>query len=457
VSGLARTMSTGRITSFFFLSSLFCVTFEKIHWSFGADVSLADVLAAAFVLVYALAYLGVGRRRLTRTGAILLCFLAAFALVYLIGFFNLDSQTAEHQFAKGLVKFVVHFLFLLCGLAWLARRSQGYYWRALGWFVAGLAFNCAYGVVQLLAARSGVNLDSALLSPLTGGASAINLYGIYNGASIFRINALTGDPNHLGIMLDLPLLVLTPLFLRLERDHPWRRRLTWLIAFFLLVEVATLSRSGILGLLVGFLVLTIPYRRKLFSRTVLAPVGGVAALLLVVFLARLSYFEKVLSTRVETGGSSTSAHFGVYDFIPQILNLHPLFGLGLNTFSVYYEAATGKTNWGPHSFYVSLIVETGLVGTLVFAAFLWFLFGRLGRARLLGRTLVARRDPLASRVMPLAWGMTAALAGTMAANVFYLTMSFYYFYAFALLALAVPVVFARHEPEPRVPGTSLRA
>ena len=39
--------------------------------------------------------------------------------------------------------------------------------------------------------------------------------------------------------------------------------------------------------------------------------------------------------------------------------------------------------------------------------------------------------------------MTAALVGTMAANVFYLTMSFLYFYVFAMLLLAVPAVFSR--------------
>jgi len=38
--------------------------------------------------------------------------------------------------------------------------------------------------------------------------------------------------------------------------------------------------------------------------------------------------------------------------------------------------------------------------------------------------------------------MTAALAGTMAANLFYLTMQFYYFYAFAVLVLALPLAFA---------------
>jgi len=39
--------------------------------------------------------------------------------------------------------------------------------------------------------------------------------------------------------------------------------------------------------------------------------------------------------------------------------------------------------------------------------------------------------------------MTAALVGTMAANVFYLTMSFLYFYVFALLLLVTPIVFSR--------------
>jgi hypothetical protein len=68
-------------------------------------------------------------------------------------------------------------------------------------------------------------------------------------------------------------------------------------------------------------------------------------------------------------------------------------------------------------------------------------FRRLRTARALGRNLAALGDPLAARVRPLAWGLTAALAGTMASNAFYLTMQFYYFYAFVALALAVPLVF----------------
>jgi hypothetical protein len=88
-------------------------------------------------------------------------------------------------------------------------------------------------------------------------------------------------------------------------------------------------------------------------------------------------------------------------------------------------------------------VEGGVVGTALFAVFLWYLFARLGVARKLGRALAAAGDPLAARLRPLAWGMTAALVGTMAANVFYLTMSFLYFYVFAMLVLATPAVFSK--------------
>jgi hypothetical protein len=52
-------------------------------------------------------------------------------------------------------------------------------------------------------------------------------------------------------------------------------------------------------------------------------------------------------------------------------------------------------------------------------------------------------DVAAARVRPLAWGLTAALLGTLAANAFYLTMTFAYFYFLLGLAFAAPVVFGR--------------
>jgi len=433
-----------RITRFLFFATVFSVTFEKVHWNVAGTVSLADILAVGFLAAWALERLADSDWRLPTSSAVVACFGLVFLLSYLIGYFSIDTADASGQFGKGMFKWVIHILFLVAGVAYMARRSERFYWRTIGVFTAGVLFNAVYGVLQLIAAQGGRNLDSAVLSPLTGGASSINIYGAVAGQSVYRPNALTGDPNHLGIMLIVPILVLLPVYLRLRSGHRLRTQLAVVLGFLFVVELATLSRSGLLGLGVGLLVLAIPYRRKILSRELLVPLAAALALVGIVVLSRLDFFETVIRSRFETGGGSTSAHFGVYDFIPNVLSGHPLFGLGFNTFSVYYEAVTGKTNWGPHSFYVALLVETGLVGTLVFATYLWYLFRRLADARAIGRELGAMGDPASARARPLAWGLTAALVGTLVANAFYLTMTFYYFYVLAMLVLACPLVFARH-------------
>jgi len=441
-------MSTRRLTDVLFLATAFCVTFEKVHWQVAGNVSLADLLTILFLAAFAGERLARGDGSVPHVAVAVLLFLVSFVLVYGVGFFNLDTEQALQQFAKGLVKFLLHFGFLVAAVAHLARRSERFYWRTLAWFCAGVAANAGYGVLQLVVARAGSDLDSLLIGPLTGGASSINIYGAVEGVNVYRPNALTGDPNHLGIMLIVPLLVLTPIYLRLERASRLRLPLAALLSALLVVTLTTLSRSALLGLLVGLLVLAVPYRRLLRSSALLVPLGLVTAAVALVVLRRADFFETVVRSRVAVGDGSTSVHLDVYRFIPDVLASHPLFGLGLNNFSVYYEFVTGKTNWGPHSFYVALIVESGVVGMALFGLFLLFLFRRLREARRLGRVLAAARDPVAARLRPLAWGMTAALAGTMVANLFYLTMQFYYFYVFVALALALPLVFGRRLQTP---------
>ncbi len=427
-----------------FFATVFTVTFAKIHWSFGSDLSLSDVLTVLFLIAFALGRIERLDGRFSRSAAITFGFFLAFLAVYLLGFFNLDTATALAQWGKGMVKFVLHFLFLFAAVALVARRSQRFYWWALAAFCGGIVANALYGVLQLgIAQATGGNLDAALLAPLTGGASQINIYGAIEGANVYRPNALTGDPNHLGIELLIPLLVLLPIYLRLDRGHRLRVPLMVTLMFLLVMELATLSRSGMLGLLCGLTVLAVPYRHLLLSARFLLPLAGVLVAILAFVAQRADFFQTVLKSRVNTSGAGSSTHFVVYDFIPQVLSQHPLFGLGLNNFSVYYEFVTGRTNFGPHSFYVALFVETGIVGALLFLAFLGYLFQRLAVGRAVGRALADAGDALAARVRPLEWGLTAALVATMAANLFYLTMSFYYFFVFAMLAIAAPAVFGR--------------
>ncbi len=281
--------------------------------------------------------------------------------MYLIGWFNLETAQSLAQWAKGMVKFLLHFLFLVAGISLIARRGVHFYWLTLGAFVGGAAANAAYGVAQLAVAQThGANLDAGWLQPLTGGASKINIYGAIEGQNVFRINALTGDPNHLGIELaavprphaaDLPpARARAPLADAARRAArvPARRRARDALAerharARLRVPRARSSRTGAISCTPRFLV----------------PLGLVLAGLFVIVARRAAFFEQVLTSRLSTEGRGSSTHFLVYAFIPDVLSQNPLFGLGLNTFSVYYEFQTGKTNFGPHSFYVASFVEYG--------------------------------------------------------------------------------------------------
>jgi len=51
---LPRAVSRTRLTSFFLLATLFCVTFEKVHWNVAGSLGIADVLTVLFLVAFAL-------------------------------------------------------------------------------------------------------------------------------------------------------------------------------------------------------------------------------------------------------------------------------------------------------------------------------------------------------------------------------------------------------------------
>ncbi len=365
-----------------FLLTIFTVTFHKLQWELAGSLTLSDVLTSVFLVLFAWDRFVRNDGAFTRTAAVALAFMCLFALLYLAGFYSLDTGQALAQWAKGMVKFVLHFGFLVTGIALLARRGLRFYWLALAAFLGGIGLDAVYGVIQLVLAEAGVNLDELLIQPITSRQTGINVFGAVGGTQeVFRPNALTGDPNHLGIELVVPLLVLTPLYLRLEAGHRLKTPRAVALVFMLVVELATLSRSALLGLACGALILALPYRRHLRRPAFLVPLGAVAVIVATVIVVRLDFFLTVLRARTNTSRGAASPHFAVYSFVPDILSTHPLLGLGLNNFAVYYEFVTGRPDFGPHSFYVATIVETGILGALLFAAFVVWIFRRLGAAR----------------------------------------------------------------------------
>ena len=100
------------MTRFLFLATVFSVTFEKVHWSVGGTLTLADVLTALFLASFLVDRIASDDWAVTRSAALALALAGAFLGVYLIGFSNLETSQGVAQWAKGLVKFFLHFGFL---------------------------------------------------------------------------------------------------------------------------------------------------------------------------------------------------------------------------------------------------------------------------------------------------------------------------------------------------------
>ena len=165
----------------------------------------------------------------------------------------------------------------------------------------------------------------------------------------------------------------------------------------------------------------------------------------VVVVAKRDQLQQVLDSRLQTGDRSSHIHTDLYDLIPPVLEAHPALGLGLNNFAVYYEFQTGKTDFGPHSFYIAVLTETGLIGGALYLAFIaWIVVAPAGAAA--GRAGRARSCPTTTaRCAAIGWGFAAALAAILSGNLFYLTMIFNVHYCFLLLLLTAPVVLAPEE------------
>jgi O-antigen ligase len=435
-AGEATTLAATRAADVLFAGTLFVVPFTKLKWESAGGLVLADVFSAALVAALALERLRRRELRLPRTALTLLAIGAGLIAVYSTGLLAASQvDGGALQVVKGLSRAGLHFALLAAAVTYLSWRPVAHRWRAVAWLCAGVAASALYGALQLAFEQAGSNLDAHVITPLTGAPARSLIYGLNLSPDVPRLTGLTSDPDHLGIMLIVPILLVLPLYLVLERGDRRRLPLALLLGMLVLVLAGTFSRSAILGLAAGAAVVAFQYRRRLLTPHMLVPAAAVAIVLLAIAARDLRASEEVVKARVRVDRTAMT-HLHQYDFVPRAFRTNAAFGIGLENFGRRYASITGKKDFGPHSFYVESLTETGLAGTAAFALFLAYVVRRLRAAR---RSASGHLDGA------LVVGLIAVLVGTMVANVFYLTMTFYYFYAFLVLVVAPGL--PRHRPE----------
>jgi O-antigen ligase len=428
-------------------------TWQKMSWNAVGRVTLVDLLQLLFIGLFVLDRIVRRDARLSAASSVVLGFVLLLLSVHLCGFLGLDTTQAVDQWTKGIIKWLIFATFLICAITHVARRGEWLWWRLAAAFTLGVTISAAYGLLQTaVRTTTGVELDALFLKPLFPGARALgaNLYGVVSTydqygvtgqANVYRLTGFSEDPNHLGLMTVLPLLLLTSLIVGARDGFVARHRwlLSGLAGILLVALLLTQSRSALLGVGIGVLMLLAWYRRRFFNRQVVTALVVLGALGLVAGSVKTAQLRQVIESRIQTGDRSSQAHVEFYGLIVPVLEESPLFGVGVNNFAVYYEFQTGRADFGPHSFYVATLTEMGLVGAMVWLLFLLWVGSRL---RVLLRAGRARSqldaDPMLSAV---ARGLAAGFVATLVGNIFYLTMIFSAFYLILLLIIAAPAAF----------------
>lgn len=430
-----------RVLDVLALATLATVGLTKFYWEPFGKLQLSDLLAAIFVTAWAADRIALGSsaRRMDPRVMNAAAVLALWAGVMVLGYAGLGTELARGQFTKGFIAFGLHSAFLLGFAQHLCERGGRFARTSIRWFIAGFVVNAGWGLFQMAAwVGVQVDVDATFLSvlPFTGS----DVGGIKNyGGGVYRINGLMRDTNHLGVALIAPICLAAGMLRGRQRVGA--------IVILASALILTLSRSGLVGLAMAVVVFTVLATPRLPIKRIigwgLAAVVVIGGAVVALTALRPALARSLIFSRLDTSSGSTQTHLGLYELLPQIMADHPLVGIGVNGFALRFEQISGRVGFGPHSHFVRTLSETGVVG---FA--LWLTIATLAI------TAVAKRGSLAGA------GIAAALIGTWAGNLFYLTTHMLYvdmLMAFAFAAPATGILYNRrsmtHDANPRPQGS----
>ncbi len=285
----------------------------------------------------------------------------------------------------------------------------------------------------------------------------VNRAGIEKAVTLehtFRANALFWDPNIFGRFLVLVMIVATALLLtaRLRHDAEGRRYTILLGAAIALAAVAfvvTFSRSSVIGLATGALVLEMAWlgRRK----------GTIAVVVTVLVLAvgvggitvhrhhkgNPFRFDTTSGLNKLTGGRVYLVKTGL-----RMFEKRPLAGVGLGGFPLAYAHyrtthAAVLSLRDSHTTVVTVAAEQGVIGLTAFAALLVTFFGTTLRKRRFGadRSLYLWQAAMVACVL-------AIFVHSLSYNAFFEDP---YMWVFMALASATATRIARADPAAIVP------
>lgn len=277
------------------------------------------------------------------------------------------------------------------------------------------------------------------------GFAKAEIMNIIGGHNDYRVGGPMGDPNFYAQIL-LPLVPLALDRLRQERSWPWRLAAAWALAVCVLAIIFTFSRGAFIALVMMLGLIVVRHRPK--------PRHLVVALLISapLVVAMPSQYRARIMTILDVLPGSNADPRSEVSFRGRTSELlagwmmftdHPLFGVGFHNYPAHYRSYSRligldprREDRAPHSLYVEVGAETGLVGLTVFGMLLWGVFGRMHRSRqaLAASGLIGLGEIVAA--------LSVGILGYLAAAVFLHAAYPRFFWLLVGIALATPRIVA---------------
>ncbi len=203
----------------------------------------------------------------------------------------------------------------------------------------------------------------ALSLGLLGSKSAFDAFLTGFSSSVVGPGGMITEQNEyaLALNMNIPILV----WLAQDESLGWVR---WALRAMALgsaiAVVGTRSRSGLLGLLMAGLILTIYSKRKFLAS--ICVIAGITALLLIGPKAALERYSTI-STATKSDASAIG-RLEAWDAAIQMTKHHPVFGVGPRNFVLVFPLYSKAEPRVTHNAVFEMMSETGIPGCVFFLA-----------------------------------------------------------------------------------------
>jgi probable O-glycosylation ligase (exosortase A-associated) len=288
----------------------------------------------------------------------------------LIGFFLFEMNQSPLRF-KGMI-----LLLLLWG--WLVLASLMAFDDSLAY---PKLWEYSRGFVMAFVTASMANSEKRVRQILFVLAVSLGLLGVKSAvdalmsgfsSTVVGPGGMLSEQNEYALGLDMAI----PILMWLARDdqRDWVRWVLRIMAACSSIAViGTRSRSGLLGLLMAGLILTLYSKRKLLACA--GVTAGLVALFLVGPKGALERYSTI-STAAEKDGSAIG-RLEAWDAAIQMTKRHPVFGVGLRNFVLVFPQYSNAEPRVTHNVVFDMMSETGIPGCLLFLAMIFMTIGQM--------------------------------------------------------------------------------